>query len=358
MTQSARELYELLRQPFAPDELEWRVIRSGKNDRGPWAIVVPYVQRPAIVNRLNQVCGLDGWASDVRIVSPAIVPAHTKSAFNKTVEVSPFPVGHVAVGVGIKVEGEWVWRWNGSGMLEPDPPHFSASDAGKGDFSNGFKRAAEELGVGVYLREMRGPFFAIFNTEGRYNNKVAGEWLRWDPPGLGAQPKWTGELTDKTVPKKDDPVMPQPPTDPAERAAQEEQQQKEEATRVKDMKRKVGQFMERVGYYAYHLEAVLLTHPALKHRYQTVEDLKRLGTAQDWSHMVELTERNKDRWEQAPRELATDFPTNEERVGILRKLMQKKHTTGRETVTINAAIGYGWSDGVEFWIQQLEARDE
>lgn len=354
--ETADELFELLRRPFESFELEWRVQRSGSKNGQPWAIVVPYVQRPAVVNRLNSVLGIDGWASDVRIVSPAVTPVHKKQVYNKTVDVA-YPVGHVAVGVGVRIEGEWYWRWDGTGMLEPDPPHFDAASAGKGDFSNAFKRAAEQLGVGVYLRELKGPFFAIFNGEGRYQNKIEGEYRRWDPPEVKGTPSWPGELVDRTVPTGRDSAKPAPPSSPAQAEQQQQQKQEEDGIRVKDLQREVGAFMKRTGYYSYHLDAVILTHPHLKHRAETAEKLRRIGTAEDWAHVVELTERNKGRWEDAPKELAQDFPTSAERVELLRKLMQEKKAAGREVVTMNAAIATGWADGVEFWIHELGARD-
>lgn len=350
MSTPASELYERLRRPFQSYELEWRVSRSGNKNGNKWAIVVPYVQRPAIVNRLNQVCGIDGWASDTRIVTPSTLPAQG--------EQPPMPIGHVAVGVGIRVEGEWVWRWDGTGLLEPDPPHFVASDAGKGDFSNAFKRAAEQLGIGVYLRELRGPYFAQFDQEGRYRNKIDGEWLRWNPPSIEGTPDWPGELVDRTVPTSATP-------DPAGEADKDQiqkdlearQKQQEDARLVDDYQAQVGRFMKANGFYSYHLEALILTHKDLKMRFQTVEQLKSAGSAEDWSQIVALTKRGQQRWDEAPKELAQEFPTSEERVELLRRLIGDKKPSNKETVIINAAIESGWNDAVEYWINTLYERE-
>ena len=51
-----------LGEPFKSDEIEWRVQRSGvTNDGKVWAIVVPYVTARAIMDRLDDIVGPQGW---------------------------------------------------------------------------------------------------------------------------------------------------------------------------------------------------------------------------------------------------------------------------------------------------------
>lgn len=151
----------LLAEPFPVGELQWRLMRAGKGKNGLWGICVPYIESRSVRRRLNDVCGPGNWQSATQL-GPS----------------------HISVGIGIKVDGEWVWRWDGAGVMEGG--HLSASDAGKGDFTNGFKRAGAQWGIGEYLGDVP-ELFAIVNQGGRLRGKTKdGEKFKWDPPELPA----------------------------------------------------------------------------------------------------------------------------------------------------------------------------
>lgn len=330
---SSVELFKRLREPFQSSDLEWRVMRSGmkRDQSGPWAIVVPYVDRAALINRLNQVCGLGGWQSDTRMAD-----------------------GHVSVGVAILVDDRWVWRYDGTGHLQPDEPHFSLADAGKGDFSMAFKRACEQFGIATYLREI-GDLFAIWNDNGRYRAKVAGEWKRWDPPGLDGSPSYPGTIPD--APKGTNGSSSQgqeenrkPPPKPKELTDDEKK------ARIQEAKDRVREYMNQSGYKRYHLDAVVQVHPKLKDRYASGEDLGRLGTLEDWLIVEELTRRNRSMWDDAPKTLAKDFPTGPPRLQALEELLDKVKLDGKELVEVQTAKNVGWNDGIEYWIEELGKR--
>lgn len=339
------ELAERLRQPFEPADLEWRVTRSGmRNDgQGPWAVVAPYVNRAALINRLNQVCGLDGWQTDTRMQD-----------------------GHVAVGVGIRVrhvydfqeqlvtDEAWVWRWDGTGHLEADPPHFTPADAGKGDFSMAFKRACEQFGIATYLREVTDAF-AIFNTEGRYRAKIGGKVHRWDPPGLEGTPSYPGTIPSAPAGSngRSDEGQEQN-RKPAEKPEELTEEKREE--RIDQAREAVRAFMRRYKFKPYHLDAVVQVHEKLKMRYSSGDELASKAGLEDWLVLEDLTKRSKGIWEDAPKELAKDFPTGPERVELLRDLMKKTSPSSGERVTIESAISVGWNDAVEYWIAKLEER--
>lgn len=116
-----------LAEPFPIDVLEWRVMRAGVKDEGLWAVVVPYVTKSAIQDLLDRVIGPDGWQ----------VQFHVEH-------------GHMACGIGILTEHGWIWKWDGTGAMASSAS-MSVSDAGKGDFSNAFKRAAAQWGIARYL---------------------------------------------------------------------------------------------------------------------------------------------------------------------------------------------------------------
>ena len=153
----------LLAEPFPVGELQWRLMRAGKNDRGIWAICIPYVDSRSIMKRLDDVAGPANWQS-------ATQTSH----------------GHVAAGIGIRIDGEWVWRWDGTGQLETNPK-LSAADAGKGDFSMAFKRVAVQWAISRYLYDVP-ELFAVINSNGRFRGQIKEpkESFTWDPPKLPA----------------------------------------------------------------------------------------------------------------------------------------------------------------------------
>lgn len=59
-----REMQQALAQPFAPEDLEWRIQTTSKDKtRG---MAVPYVTNRAIQTRLDEVCGPDNWYNDFK----------------------------------------------------------------------------------------------------------------------------------------------------------------------------------------------------------------------------------------------------------------------------------------------------
>jgi hypothetical protein len=337
-TSDASELMEALRRPFEPADLEWRAMFTKENDQGPLILVAPYVNRPAIVNRLNQVCGISGWQSDARSSS-----------------------GHVYVGIGIRFGETWVWRWDGTGLLEPDPPAFTASSAGKGNFSNAFKRAAEQWGIALYLREVR-PMRAIIDQKGLYKSKVGTKIVRWDPPPLQGKASYPGEIPGWDREEGGDPGQQSSEAEAGEEPKREraekakpltDDQKKAEILRCKDH---IRAFMEKHQLKVYHLDAIVQTTAGLRERFQDAQDLGQRGQHIDWHVVANLAEGNGTRWEDATRTLAREFPTGPERLMQLDELMNRVKLEAIERVQIESAKAIGWNDAIEYWIETLGKR--
>ncbi|MFK3840097.1 Rad52/Rad22 family DNA repair protein [Serratia sp. NPDC087055] len=153
-----------LDEPFAIEDIEWRVQQCGMASNGPWAMVLCYVTNRAIMKRLDEVCGKTGWRN----------------------EFLPSPGGGVLCGISIKYEGEWITKWDGAENTQVE--------AVKGGISGAMKRAAVQWGIGryLYLLEER---FAVCSTErnNQWNkaafkdksNKYVNIW--WQTPEL---PLW------------------------------------------------------------------------------------------------------------------------------------------------------------------------
>lgn len=150
-----------LANPFAPEDIEWRMQQSGTNKKGPWGKCLAYVTNRAIMDRLDAVCGPEGW----------------KNEFTKA------PDGGILCGlsIGCKNVGsvtEWVTKWDGAQNTDVE--------AVKGGLSNAMKRAAVQWGIGRYLYNLE-TGWADFNTNGKYSAKMKdGSYHKWNPPQLPA----------------------------------------------------------------------------------------------------------------------------------------------------------------------------
>lgn len=154
----------LLAQPFAPDDIEWRIGQAGEKNGKPWAKCLAYITSRAIMDRLDEGCGPGRWATEFRDGS-----------------------GHLHAGIGIRIGEEWVWKWDGTGMLA-STAGLSVTDAGKGDFSNALKRAAVQWGIGRYLYRLPVGWATVSDSGRLYQPKSSkAPAFNWDPPAL---PEW------------------------------------------------------------------------------------------------------------------------------------------------------------------------
>ena len=122
-----REIQAALAQPFAPEDLEWRIQRAFEEKES--GLVVPYVTNRAIQNRLDDVVGPDNWYNDYK-------PWH--SAGNKAAQIC---------GISIHFEDRgWITKWDGAEDSDIEPI--------KGGLSDSMKRAAVHWGIGRVLYNM------------------------------------------------------------------------------------------------------------------------------------------------------------------------------------------------------------
>ncbi|MFL5327816.1 MAG: Rad52/Rad22 family DNA repair protein [Gemmataceae bacterium] len=116
-----------LAEPFAREDIEWRIGRSGKTEKGFWATALAYLTNRAIMQRLDDVCGPQRWRNEYR----------------------EWQVGDkfgVLCGISIKVGDEWVTKWDGAENTD--------IESIKGGLSDSMKRAAVQWGVGRYLYDL------------------------------------------------------------------------------------------------------------------------------------------------------------------------------------------------------------
>lgn len=157
-------LASALAEPFLANEIEWRVQSSGKSRNGtPWVRVLAYVTNRAIMDRLDTVCGIDGW----------------QNAFTHA------PSGAVLCGLSLRIGSAWITKWDGANETD--------IEAAKGGISNAMKRAAVQWGIGRYLYHLEEGFASVVGAEDRTANFLKenpnkhGAALKWRPPVL---PEW------------------------------------------------------------------------------------------------------------------------------------------------------------------------
>lgn len=155
-----------LSEPFPAIDVEWRVQSCGDNSGKIWAIVIPYIQNRAIMDRLDKICGPERWRNE-----------YVKG-----------PEGGILCGLSIKVGDEWVTKWDGAANTEVKEGGKLDEDTNiKGGLSASMKRAGVQWGIGRYLYNLEASFADVAN-EGRNRGKTKeGKTFRWNPPRL---PPW------------------------------------------------------------------------------------------------------------------------------------------------------------------------
>jgi len=119
---NAEQIMNQLKNPFHPDDIEWRVGSTTKDKTKGLALA--YITNRAIQNRLDEVFGVFGWRNE----------------FKEWKGVSQL------CGISVKFEGEWITKWDGADD--------SATEAVKGGLSDSMKRAAYQWGIGRYLYKL------------------------------------------------------------------------------------------------------------------------------------------------------------------------------------------------------------
>ena len=117
----AREITNALAAPFEPTEVKFKP-QSVKGNR---ALALAYLDCRVVQDRLDEVCGVEGWMDEYHLL----------------------PDGSVMCKLQLNLGGNWVTKSDVGSMSEqPD-----GGDRMKAAFSDALKRAAVKFGVGRYL---------------------------------------------------------------------------------------------------------------------------------------------------------------------------------------------------------------
>lgn len=140
---TAREIFAALKQPFAPEDLEWRLQHVKKE--GPYGIAVPYVTNRAIQNRLDDVVGPGNWYNEYKPWHRFTAKVKSESDPHKYIDKE---IISQLCGIAIYFEEsqKWITKWDGAENTDIEPV--------KGGLSDSMKRAAVQWGIGRILYEM------------------------------------------------------------------------------------------------------------------------------------------------------------------------------------------------------------
>jgi hypothetical protein len=170
MTEEKNNAFEMFKEPFHPDEIEWRIGAQGQTQNGRiWALALAYVTNRAIMDRLDNVVGPANWQNRHRLVS------------------TPDGTAYICE-IGIKIADEWIWKSDGANPTQVEKI--------KGGLSDSMKRCAVQWGIGRYLYHLSDNYAQVFGPDdpageyrATYHNKKSNQWIKykWNPPQL---PSW------------------------------------------------------------------------------------------------------------------------------------------------------------------------
>lgn len=151
-----------LSDPFPEKDIQWRAQQVGIGTKGPWAMVLAYVDARAVQDRLDAVVGPPNWQTRFSVVD-----------------------GGVFCELSIRSGDGWVTKMDGSPETQVE--------AFKGGISKALVRTASQWGIGRYLYHLPSTFAPETRTDRpEFKEKHLwhqaktkdGKTFYWKPPSL------------------------------------------------------------------------------------------------------------------------------------------------------------------------------
>ena len=150
-----------LKEPFAPEDLEWRLQSCGEKNGKFWGKALCYITSRAVQERLDEVVGPDNWQTKIEKKDDAYLCSLSIRVLHED------------------GTSEWITRTDGADATD--------IEAVKGGISGAIKRVAVQFGIGRYLYNLKDNWATVTDS-GMYSGKTKdGKWFNWNPPAL---PKW------------------------------------------------------------------------------------------------------------------------------------------------------------------------
>ena len=144
--------FEKLREPFKPEEIEWRV--GSTNKEKTMGMALAYVTNRAIQQRLDDVVGPLNWKNEYKMWE-------SKSQL-------------CGISIYCEERKEWITKWDGAEQTD--------FEAIKGGLSDAMKRAAYQWGIGRYLYNLPAQWCPIEPAGKSYRLTVTPSLPEWALP--------------------------------------------------------------------------------------------------------------------------------------------------------------------------------
>jgi hypothetical protein len=109
--------FKKLQDKFSPEDITWKPQISRYSSNGkPYCMMVPFLKRKPLLDRLDEICGPENWKYSSREVKDGFLGA-----------------------IAIRIKDEWVEKWDGA--------QASGTDAIKTGLTDAFKRSAVHWNV-------------------------------------------------------------------------------------------------------------------------------------------------------------------------------------------------------------------
>lgn len=141
-----KEIFEALKKPFKPEEIQWRIQQKSKD--GTKGMALAYMDSRAVMNRLDEVVGPENWRVEYKDVDMGTITRQTYKG-----EVVEAVKGFLATITVTLPDGTMVAKSDGSGCTATEPF--------KGALSGALKRAANAFGIGRYLYSLESQWVPI-----------------------------------------------------------------------------------------------------------------------------------------------------------------------------------------------------
>lgn len=174
---SERSVWDRLSEPFAVEDLEWRVGSTTADKKKGMALI--YVTARAVMDRLDDVLGPENWQDFY----------------------APLGADGFLCTLQVRVNGEWLTKTDGAARTQVEGV--------KGGISDSLKRAAVKLGIGRYLYGLP-DFWAPIEQRGK-GYAIARDWR----PSLPADALPRRQGSSKPAQRTHEERGPKPSAEPA-----------------------------------------------------------------------------------------------------------------------------------------------
>lgn len=163
-----------LSEPFPPEDIEWFIgVTTQDKTKG---MAIPFITNRAVQERLDTVCGPDGWKNEYRTMGE-------REIYDKNNTVTGKKSSQMCgISVWSENKKEWITKWDGA--------EESDIEAIKGSLSSAMKRAAVQWGIGRYLYYLESPWVEIEPQGRSYRIKPNQQIILpgWAVPGGTGKP--------------------------------------------------------------------------------------------------------------------------------------------------------------------------